>query len=115
MAEEELFLTTIKGRVDKNDLIRLDWQLTQSGDEAALICNDFEDEAVSSVVNGMMLVNNVVKKNQSIIDLAQFGNQYLPSKFNAWVDNGTINKDNKPDILWITDYRIELNSTTLYN
>jgi hypothetical protein len=108
--------------INKNDLVRLDWQLTQSSDEAALICNDFQDEKVSPVVNGIMMLTNVVKKNQSIIDLAQFGNKYLPSKLNAWMDNGTINKNNKPNILyvdvagpWITDYCVELNSTSLYN
>jgi hypothetical protein len=112
----------MKYGINKNDLVRLDWQLTQSSDEAALICNDFEDEKVSPVVNGIMLLTNVVKKNQSIIDLAQFGNKYLPSKLNAWIDNGTINKNNKPNILyvdvagpWITDYCIELNGTPLYN
>jgi hypothetical protein len=122
LAREELFFTSMKDGINKNDLVRLDWQLTQSSDEAALICNDFEDEKVSPVVNGIMLLTNVVKKNQSIIDLAQFGNKYLPSKLNAWIDNGTINKNNKPNILyvdvagpWITDYCIELNGTPLYN
>lgn len=122
LAREELFFNSMKDGINKNDLVRLDWQLTQSSDEAALICNDFEDEKVSPVVNGIMLLTNVVKKNQSITDLAQFGNKYLPSKLNAWIDNGTINKNNKPNILyvdvagpWITDYCIELNGTPLYN
>jgi hypothetical protein len=122
LAREELFFTSMKDGINKNDLVRLDWQLTQTSDEAALICNDFEDEKVSPVVNGIMLLTNVVKKNQSIIDLAQFGNKYLPSKLNSWIDNGTINKSNKPNILyvdavgaWITDYCIELNGTPLYN
>ncbi|WP_413667444.1 phosphatidylinositol-specific phospholipase C domain-containing protein [Mucilaginibacter sp. Mucisp86] len=122
LAREELFFTSMKDGINKNDLVRLDWQLTQSSDEAALICNDFEDEKVSPVVNGIMLLTNVVKKNQSITDLAQFGNKYLPSKINSWITSGIINKNNKPNILyvdvagtWITDYCIELNGTPLYN
>jgi hypothetical protein len=122
LAREELFFTSMKDGTNKNDLVRLDWQLTQSGDEAALICNDFEDEKVNPVVNGIMLLTNVVKKNQSITDLAQFGNKYLPSKINEWITNGSINKNSKPNILyvdaagsWITDFCIELNGTKLYN
>lgn len=122
LAKEELFFSSMKDGINKNDLVRLDWQLTQSSDEAALICNDFEDEKVSPIVNGIMLLTNVAKKNQSITDLAQFGNKYLPSKINEWIANSTINKNNKPNILyvdsagsWITDYCIELNGTPLYN
>jgi hypothetical protein len=122
LTREALFFTSMKDGINKNDLVRLDWQLTQSSDEAALICNDFQDEKVSPVVNGIMLLTNVVKKNQSIIDLAQFGNKYLPSKLNTWIDSGSVNKHNKPNILyvdaagaWITDYCIELNGTPLYN
>ncbi len=122
LAREELFFASMKDGIHKNDLVRLDWQLTQSSDEAALVCNDFEDEKVNPVVNGIMLLTNVVKRNQSIIDLAQSGNKYLPAKLNGWIDSGTINKANKPNILyvdvagpWITDYCIELNSTPLYN
>jgi len=112
----------MKNGVNKNDLIRLDWQLTQSSDEAALICNDFQDEKVSPVINGMMLLTNVIKKNQSITDLALFGNKYLPAKVNEWISTGAINKNNKPNILyidaagaWITDYCIELNGMPVYN
>ncbi|UOE46645.1 hypothetical protein MTO98_19770 [Mucilaginibacter sp. SMC90] len=122
LAREDLFFTSLKDGTNKNDLVRLDWQLTQSSDEAALICNDFEDEKVNPVLNGIMLLTNVVKNNQSIIDLAQFGNKYLPSKINSWVTSGIINKNNKPNILyvdvagtWITDYCIELNGIPLYN
>ena len=122
LAREELFFTSMKNGVNKNDLIRLDWQLTQSSDEAALICNDFQDEKVSPVINGMMLLTNVIKKNQSITDLALFGNKYLPAKVNEWISTGTINKNNKPNILyidaagaWITDYCIELNGMPVYN
>ncbi|MDR6940799.1 phosphatidylinositol-specific phospholipase C domain-containing protein [Mucilaginibacter pocheonensis] len=122
LAREELFFKSMKNGVNNNDLVRLDWQLTQSGDEAALICNDFQNEKVSPVINGMMLLTNVIKKNQSITDLAISGNKYLPAKVNEWISNGTINKANKPNILyidaagaWITDYCIELNGTPVYN
>ncbi|WP_428328474.1 phosphatidylinositol-specific phospholipase C domain-containing protein [Mucilaginibacter sp.] len=122
LAREESFFRSMKDGINKNDLVRLDWQLTQSSEEAALICNAFEDENVNPVVNGLMLLTNGVKKNQSIINLAQFGNRYLPPKVNAWINNGTINKNNKPNVLyvdvasaWITDYCIELNGSTLYN
>jgi len=122
LSTEELFFTSMKDGVNGNDLIRLDWQLTQSSDEAALVCNDFQDEKVNPVINGMMLLTNVIKKNQSITDLAMSGNKYLPAKLNEWISNGTINKSNKPNILyvdvagaWITDYCIELNGTPVYN
>ncbi len=122
LAKENLFFTSMKDGINHNDLVRLDWQLTQSSEEAALSCNDFQDDKVSPVINGIMLLTNVIKKNQSITDLAIFGNNYLPSKVNEWIINGTINKKNKPNILyvdaagaWITDYCIELNSHPLYN
>ncbi|SDP57646.1 Phosphatidylinositol-specific phospholipase C, X domain [Mucilaginibacter sp. OK268] len=122
LSTEELFFTSMKNGVNGNDLIRLDWQLTQSSDEAALVCNDFQDEKVNPVINGMMLLTNVIKKNQSITDLAMSGNKYLPAKLNEWISKGTINKNNKPNILyvdvagaWITDYCIELNGTPVYN
>ena len=122
LSTEELFFTSMKDGINGNDLVRLDWQLTQSSDEAALVCNDFQDEKVSPVINGMMLLTNVIKKNQSITDLAMSGNKYLPAKLNEWISKGTINKNNKPNILyvdvagaWITDYCIELNGTPVYN
>jgi hypothetical protein len=122
LAREDLFFTSMKDGINSNDLVRLDWQLTQSSDEAALVCNDFQNDQVSPVINGIMLLTNVIKQNRSIVDLALFGNNYLPSKINEWVTKGTINKKNKPNILyvdaagaWITDYCIELNSQPLYN
>jgi hypothetical protein len=121
-AKEELFFTSMKSGVSNNDLVRLDWQLTQSSDEAALVCNDFQDENVDPVINGIMLLTNVIKKNKSIIDMANAGNKYLPAKVNEWISTGTINKSNKPNILyvdvagaWITDYCIELNGQPVYN
>jgi hypothetical protein len=122
LTREELFFNLMKDGTNKNDLIRLDWQLTQSSDEAALICNDFQDDKVDPVISGVMLLTNVIKKNQSIIDLAKFGNKHLPTKVNEWIGSGVINKNNKPNILyvdvagaWITDYCIELNKLPVYN
>lgn len=122
LSKEELFFNSIISGVNKNDLIRLDWQLTQSSDEAALVCNDFQNENVDPVINGLMLLTNVIKKNKSIIDMATGGNKYLPAKVNGWIGTGTINKNNKPNILyvdvagpWITDYCIELNGMAVYN
>lgn len=122
LTKEELFFTSMKSGVSNNDLVRLDWQLTQSSDEAALVCNDFQDENVDPVINGIMLLTNVIKKNKSIIDMANAGNKYLPAKVNEWISAGTINKSNKPNILyvdvagaWITDYCIELNGQPVYN
>ncbi|MFT3935904.1 MAG: hypothetical protein QM726_19905 [Chitinophagaceae bacterium] len=109
------------GSLQKNDLIRLDWQLTQSTEEAPMVCNDFEDEKLSPIVNGVMLLTNVVRKHKSIIDHSLEGNKYLPSTIDGWIKDGTINKKNRPHILyvdvagaWITDYCIDLNKTELY-
>ncbi|MEN0052617.1 MAG: phosphatidylinositol-specific phospholipase C domain-containing protein [Mucilaginibacter sp.] len=122
LTREELFFNQLKDGTNKNDLVRLDWQLTQSSDEAALVCNDFQNDKVDPVINGVMLLTNVIKKNQSIIDLAKFGNKHLPAKVNEWINSGIINKNNKPNILyvdvagaWITDYCIELNKLPIYN
>jgi hypothetical protein len=122
LATEEVFFTSMKGGVNKNDLIRLDWQLTQSSDEAALVCNDFQDDKLNPVLNGVMLLTNAVKKNQSITDMATSGNKFLPVKVNEWISSGIINKHNKPNILyvdaagaWITDYCVGLNETPVYN
>jgi len=120
-AAEERFFILLKDGVRRNDLIRLDWQLTQSPDEAALICNDFQSEKTSPIINGAMFLTNLIKKNKSIIDLSLKGNNYLPAKVNEWVANGTINKNNKPNVLyvdvsgtWITDYCVDLNNHSVY-
>ncbi len=122
VAAEEQFFTSMKDGVSKNDLIRLDWQLTQSSQEAALVCNDFQDEDMNPVINGVMLLTNVINKNQSITDLAMAGNKYIIAKVNGWIKDGVINKNNKPNIVyvdaagaWITDYCIQLNSKPVYN
>jgi hypothetical protein len=64
----------------------------------------------------------MIRKNKSIRDLALYGNKSLPLKLKEWVANGTINKKNKPNILyvdmagaWITDYCVELNKSAVYN
>lgn len=109
------------GKVAANDLVRLDWQLTQDGGEAAMICNDFQNEKTNPLINGAMLLTNVIRKHQSIIDLSIEGNKYLPVKLNEWIGKGIVNKKNKPNILyvdvagsWITDYCIDLNKSELY-
>ncbi len=122
LTREEQFFTAMKDGVNKNDLIRLDWQLTQNSQEAALVCNDFESENVNPIINSMMLLTNVVNNNRSITNLAIFGNKYLSAKLNEWIRTGVINKKNKPNIVytdvaggWVTDYCVELNSLPVYN
>src|SRR5579871_5431126 len=121
LGKQEIYFDGMKDGVKNNDIIRLDWQLTQSPDEAAMVCNAFEGEHTSVVVNSIMLLTNVARKHQSIVDLSINGNKYLPAKINEWISNGKINKNNKPNILyvdvagaWITDYCIELNKNAIY-
>lgn len=121
LQSEQAFFTGMAGGVKNNDIIRLDWQLTQSADGAALVCNDFQDERVSPIINGAILLTNLIRNNKSIRDLAVYGNKSLPLKLKEWVANGTINKKNKPNILyvdmagaWITDYCVELNKSAVY-
>ncbi|MFD0752185.1 hypothetical protein ACFQZS_18675 [Mucilaginibacter calamicampi] len=118
---QQAFLIEMTGKVKNNDLVRLDWQLTQAADEAALVCNDFQDERISPIVNGAILLTNLIRKNKSIRDLALYGNKSLPLKLKEWAGDGTINKKNKPNILyvdmagaWITDYCVELNKSAIY-
>ncbi len=118
---EQNFFKGMAGGVNNNDMIRLDWQLTQAADEAALICNDFQDERVSPIINGAILLTNMIRKNKSIRDLALYGNKSLPLKLKEWVTDGTINAKSKPNILyvdmagaWITDYCVELNKSAVY-
>jgi len=118
--KEKAFFNAIT-EVQKNDIVRLDWQLTQSASEAPTICNEFENEKLSPIINGAMLLANVIKKNKSIIDHSVEGNKYLPAVINGWIEDGTIHKKNKPHILyvdvagaWITDYCIDLNKSALY-
>ncbi len=122
LAAQELFFNDMKNGVKENDLVRLDWQLTQNSQEAALICNGYRPDKTGAVVSGVILLTNALKKNETILDLSARGNRYLLPTVNQWIDNGTINKKNKPNILyvdvagsWITDYCIDLNNSDLYH
>jgi hypothetical protein len=95
--------------------------LTQSGDEAAMICNDFQNEHTNPLVDGVMVLTHALRKYKSIIDLSLAGNKYLPVSVNDWIDKAVITARNKPNILyvdvageWITDYCVDLNQTSLY-
>jgi hypothetical protein len=118
--KEKIFFSSM-GKIKENDLVRLDWQLTQSSDEAAMICNDFQDENISPVINGALLLTNVLRKHLSIKKLSLNGNKSISPELNGWINSGIVHKDNKPNILyvdvaggWITDYCIQLNMTDLY-
>lgn len=120
--KEKRFFISLNNTLNKNDLVRLDWQITQSADEAPVICNEFQDEKINPLVNGVMLLANVIRKNKSIIDHSIEGNKWLPVKLNEWINEGIINRQNKPNIVyvdvagaWITDYCIDLMRTNLYN
>lgn len=115
------FLNKLKGHLDDNDIIRLDWQLTQRGQEAAITCSQFQSDKANVLLDGALLLVNVMKKNKSIIDLARSANRYLPVKVAEWIKDGTINKENKPNVLyvdaagnWITDFCVDLNKEAVY-
>ncbi len=119
---EQDFFTKLQTGVSKNDIIRLDWQITQSADEASAVCNDFQDEHLNPLVNGAILLANMIRKNKSIIDHAKIANQQLPVKMNEWVSNKTITNKNKPNIMyvdvagaWVTDYCLFLLQSPLYH
>ncbi|HEY5746832.1 MAG TPA: phosphatidylinositol-specific phospholipase C domain-containing protein [Chryseolinea sp.] len=121
LAREVTFFNGLKDGARENELIRLDWQLTQSSDEAAMVCNDFQNDKMSPVLNGAILLTNVIRKHRSIIDMSLRGNKYLVSSLNGWIADGIITKKNKPNVLyvdaagaWITDFCIALNETDLY-
>ena len=104
-----------------NDLIRLDWQLTQSPTEASMVCNEFQSERVGMVVNSLLLISNLVGRYKSIIRLADYCNKKLPDAIDNWIRTGVINQNNKPNILyvdnagsWVTDLCIRLNQHPLY-
>jgi len=122
LSRQESFFHDLAGGGAGNDLIRLDWQLTQDGGEAAMICNDFQNEKTNPLINGAMLLTNVIRRHQSIIDLSIDGNKYLPVKLNEWISKGVVNRKNKPNILyvdaagtWITDYCIDLNKSYIFS
>jgi hypothetical protein len=119
LSAQQLFFKELKGNVQNNDLVRLDWQLTEDSKEAIFICNDFESEKANPLLSGTILLANAIKKSKSIIELGNMGNRYLPGKVMEWIDEGVITKENKPNILyvdvagnWITDFCIYLNQHT---
>ena len=119
--EKAFFAELSQAKPKYNDLVRLDWQLTQSSDEAAMICNDFQSEKINPLINGAMLLTNVLRNHHSIKDLSQTGNKSISLLVNQWIADGTVNRNNKPNILyvdvaggWITDYCIQLNDDPLY-
>ena len=122
LQKEHNFFTGLSvSKPGHNDLVRLDWQLTQSSDEAAMICNDFQSENINPLINGAMLLTNALRNHHSIKDLSLIGNRSVLPQLNRWLADGTINKHNKPNILyvdvaggWITDYCIQLNDNPLY-
>lgn len=120
-AGQKSFFENLKGTLDANDLVRLDWQLTQIGQEAALTCGQFQSDKPNLLLDGALLLTNAIKKNKSIINLALTGNRYLPGKVMDWLQDGTITSENKPNILyvdaagnWITDFCIQLNRQPVY-
>lgn len=121
LTAQQAFFNAMKDGVKENDLIRLDWQLTQSGQEAALICQGYRPDKTGALVSGVILLANALKKNETILDLSAKGNRLLLPTLSEWIANGTVNARNKPNILyvdvagsWITDYCIDLNNSQLY-
>jgi hypothetical protein len=121
LASEEQFFRGLPGTIQPNDLVRLDWQLSQSSDEAAMICNEFQHEKTNPLLDAAMLLTNTVRRHKSILNLSLDGNVYLPSRCNEWIAKKIITPANKPNILyvdaagdWITDYCVYLNQTELY-
>ncbi|WP_421940627.1 phosphatidylinositol-specific phospholipase C domain-containing protein [Pedobacter sp.] len=119
---QQSFFSNIKDSVNANDLVRLDWQLTEAGQEAAFVCNDFQSPKSNPLMDGAKLLLNSIKKNKSIIELARTGNQVLVENLDKWLNEGLINKASFPNILyvdvsgnWITDYSILLNEHPIYN
>ncbi len=121
LMRQERFLKRLQTGVADNDYIRLDWQLTQIGQEAAISCSHFQSSKSNPLLDGSLLLTNMLTKNKSIIELARIGNRYLPGKVDSWIKKGLINAQNKPNILyvdvagsWITDFCIDLNESALY-
>lgn len=120
--KQHLFFNEFKQTpLAENDLVRLDWQLTQSSEEAAMACNDFQTDEISPLVNGMILLTNIIRKHRSIRSLALVANASLYSSIDNWIGAKVISHINKPNILytdmsdvWITNYCIQLNNQTLY-
>ena len=73
-------------------MVRLDWQLTQSNDEAAMVCNDFQSEDINPIVGGALALTNLIRKHRSIRDLSATGKAPLFLNMNKWMGDGTVNK-----------------------
>ncbi|WP_118952980.1 PI-PLC domain-containing protein [Taibaiella helva] len=121
LLSQKNFFTGLKGKTDRNDIIRVDWQLTQAGQEAAISCSQFQSENANLLLDGALLLVNAIRKNKSIISLALWGNRYLAAQLQQWIAEGIIDRENKPNILyvdaangWITDICVGLNRSTLY-
>lgn len=104
-----------------NDLVRLDWQLTQSSQEAAMACNDFQSEEINPFFNAVLLLTNIIRKHQSIRKLGVMANKQLIPAVDSWIKSKVITKKNRPNIiytdmsdLWVTNYCIKLNNTFPY-
>ncbi|MEJ7662951.1 MAG: hypothetical protein WKG07_27055 [Hymenobacter sp.] len=80
LTAQQAFFGRLNGAVRPNDLVRLDWQLTESIQEVIVVCNDFQAENANPLIDGFILLANTVKKNKSIRELALMGSRYLPSK-----------------------------------
>lgn len=122
LAREKQFFTRLRSNISPNDLVRLDWQLTQSSDEAAMICNDFQSERTGLALDMTMLLTNLIRGHKSIITLSHKNNQRLQPSVESWIADGTITHVNKPNILyvdvagkWITEYCVKLNRSQLYS
>lgn len=121
VAEKSLF-EGLKTAKNNNDWIRLDWQLTQSPQEAAEVCNSFQKEGANPIMDGVILLSNMIGKTKSIIDLAKLGNAELPASLYRWIDEKVIVEDNKPNIIyvdnagvWVTNLCVQLNKKALYH
>lgn len=121
VAREKQFFNQLNNHVNANDLVRLDWQLTQTSDEAAMVCNDFQSQRTGLALDMTMLLTNLIRGHKSILTLSHKNNQRLTSAISNWIADNTINRYNKPNILfvdvagqWITDYCIQLNQHALY-
>ncbi len=119
--KEQAFFSGLR-HANRNDLIRLDWQLTERSSEAALVCNVFRVERYMPIVDGLVWLTNTLERNKSILNLAMHGNKSLIPQMHLWINQKLINRNNKPNILyidaagsWITDYCIELNQSSLYS
>ncbi|MDB5087096.1 MAG: hypothetical protein JWR09_1090 [Mucilaginibacter sp.] len=122
LTAQQSFFIALKDSLYDNDLVRIDWQLTEAGQEAAFICNDFQSPKSNPLLDGAKLLLNTVKNNKSIIELALTGNQVFTDNVNAWISKGIINTHNHPNILyvdvsgnWITDYCVLLNAQPIYS